>query len=85
MVGVRSSPLPMSPDLFALLGQVVVQWSRVETNIVYDTSVMMRYPIVQKLTSEAPCAFNKKLELWRRSVRTVAKYRPLSGARIYNL
>lgn len=61
----------MSERLFTLLGEVVIQWSRVEMALLQDTSTMFRYQIVQALASEPPRSFKKKLELWRRATRTL--------------
>jgi hypothetical protein len=71
MMGIKSDALPMPPEMFTVIGEIVVLWSRVETALESDTSIMMQYPVVRRLASEAPRGFKKKLELWRRAVRAL--------------
>jgi hypothetical protein len=71
MLGINSAPLPMPPEMFTIIGEIVVLWSRVETSIEADTSIMMQYPNIRRLATTAPHGFAKKLELWRRCVRTL--------------
>lgn len=68
------------PDKLASeLASVVIEWGKFEMALVTDTSIMMAYPIVQKLADEAPRSFKKKIELWKRCVDalypTVTLYR----------
>lgn len=61
----------MPPEMFTIIGEIVGLWSRVETSIETDTSIMMQYPNIRQLATIAPHGFIKKLELWRRCVRTL--------------
>lgn len=61
----------MQPQMFTTLGEVVIHWSRIESGIDQEISTMRQYPIVRKLAGVVPHTFGKKLELWRRSVRTL--------------
>jgi len=70
-LGVTSDPLPMPPEMFAALGEIIVLWSRIESSIDADISTMMQFPVVRKLAKKAPRTFTQKLDLWRRCVRTL--------------
>jgi hypothetical protein len=61
--------MPMPPEMFTVLGEIVVLWSRIETSLDNDIGIMMQGPIVCEGVKEHPRAFGKKLSLWRRSVR----------------
>ena len=71
MFTVASDELPMQPEMFATIGEIVVHWSRVENALDDEITAMRRYPIVNRLADAPPHTFGKKLELWRRSVRTL--------------
>jgi hypothetical protein len=71
LLTVKSDPLPMDADIFNLVGQIVVHWSRIESQIDQDIYGLRQYPIVRALAEEIPHTFKKKLELWRRSIRTL--------------
>ncbi len=83
MFTIRSAPLPMSPELFAALGNLVVIWSRIETGLSMDISSMMQYPNIAALATEPPRSFKTKLMLWRRCVRklygSIEKYQTLAS------
>lgn len=83
MFAVKSDPLPMSPELFQALGNLVVIWSRIETGLSMDISSMMRYPNIAALATEPPRSFKTKLTLWRRCIRTlyskIEKYQILAS------
>jgi hypothetical protein len=69
--GVTSEPLPMQPEMFEALGQIVVLWSRIENAVVQDLHDMRKWPIAEDIAEEIPRTFDKKLELWRKSVRAL--------------
>ncbi|HUE80017.1 MAG TPA: hypothetical protein VMN38_10350 [Sphingomicrobium sp.] len=71
MFTVTSNPLPMQPQMFTTLGEIVVHWSRIESALDQEISTMRRYALVRKLADVVPHTFSKKLELWRRSVRAL--------------
>jgi hypothetical protein len=71
MMTVNSEPLPMQPEMFTTLGEILIFWSRIEGTIDQNIVTMRQWPIVKKLASVLPHTFSKKLELWRRSVRTL--------------
>lgn len=71
MLTIASDPLPMQPEMFRTIGEIVVHWSRVENALESEITAMRRYPIVKKLAETMPHTFGKKFELWRRSVRTL--------------
>ena len=81
MFHVTSEPLPMDSQLFRTIGEIVVIWSRIENGIAQDTQDMMKYPVARKLSETIPHAFNKRLELWRRCVRTL--YRSIDTYQSY--
>lgn len=70
-LGLTSDPLPMPPEMFTMIGEIVVLWSRIESSIDSDISSMMQFAVVQKLAKKAPRTFTQRIELWRRSVRTL--------------
>lgn len=59
MFTLTSNPLPMPPEMFSMLGEIIILWCRVEASIQMDTSTMMQWPIVRGLASEAPYSFKK--------------------------
>jgi hypothetical protein len=69
LFNITSNALPMPPEMFAILGELVVLWSRIEASIDQDTTDTMRRPIVREGVKERPRGFGKRLALWRRSVR----------------
>lgn len=74
MLSITSEPLPMPPEMFTLIGEIVVLWSRVETSIDQDISWMTQWPVVANLIDPIagrPRAFKKRLELWRRATRAL--------------
>jgi hypothetical protein len=81
MMVVNSEPLPMQPEMFTTLGEILVFWSRIEGAIDQDTVTMRQWPIVAQLAAVLPHTFNKKLELWRRSVRTL--YRSIDEYQLF--
>lgn len=83
MFSVKGKPIPIPDDFALILAKIVVEWSRVESALAMDTSTMMRYVVVQELTTETPRNFKKRIELWKRSIdtlyRTVPQYRALAA------
>jgi hypothetical protein len=71
MLGITSEPLPMPEEMFTIIGEVVVLWSRVEAHIDQDITWMAQWPIVQALFTERPRGFAQKLDLWRKATRAL--------------
>src|SRR5207248_1539974 len=71
MLGITSDPLPMPPEMFTVLGEIVILWSRIETSIDTDLGTMKQWPVVKQMVPNRLRAFSKKLEFWRRAVRTL--------------
>lgn len=61
----------MQPEMFTALGEILIFWSRIESALDQDLRTMRQWPIVSDLADHVPHTFHKKLELWRRSVRTL--------------
>ena len=76
MLEIVSDPLPMPSEMFTMLGEIVVLWSRIEASIDSDIQTMMYWPVVRQLVQRLwpkgrPTAFSKKLMLWRRCIATL--------------
>ena len=71
MFNVTSDPLPMNPQMFTTLGEAIIHWSRIESTIDEEIADMRKWGIVRRLSKVVPHTFSKKVELWRRSVRTL--------------
>lgn len=71
MLQVASDPLPMKPQMFTTLGEAIIHWSRVETTLDDEIADMRKWGIVKRLAKVVPHTFGKKVELFRRSVRTL--------------
>lgn len=81
MFTITSDPLPMQPEMFTALGEAVIHWSRIESTLDDEIEEMRKWGIVRKLAKHVPHTFSKKLELWRRSVRTL--YRSIDEYQSY--
>ena len=70
-ITMQREPDPISPELSAALAEVVIEWSKFERGLQMDLTVLRRYPHIRGLAPEEPRSFNKVIELWRNSIRTL--------------
>ena len=68
---IHSDRLSISPEFAAEVASILIEWSRFENGISFDTHQFMRYPILQPLANTAPISFKKKIELWKKCVCTL--------------
>ena len=71
MLGITSDPLPMPLEMFTVIGEIVILWSRIETSIDTDLETMKQWPVVAQMVPNGVRGFSKKLEHWRRAVKTL--------------
>jgi hypothetical protein len=80
----RADPYGLPAPFALALAQVIVEWSRLETAISADLDELMKFTVVASLAPEAPRAFNKKCELWKRAIDRlfgpVREYRAVAAA-----
>jgi len=69
MITLTGPAIPVEPRFAAALASIVIEWSRVETSLVTDLEGLRQFPGVSDLSPEMPRSFDRRLKLWRKSVR----------------
>lgn len=72
IIALKGEPIMVAPEFGLALAAIVIEWSRVEIGFDMDLNSLRQFPGIAELSPEMPRSFNKKVKLWRRSVKTIA-------------